>query len=222
MLAAETKEKAIILRMRGRSLKEISEELQISKGTASIWLRDLKLSPSALKVLRKKRENGRKKGNDTQKEKYLQKEKDIRVLVARYIDETSFSQEQAKGVCALLYGCEGAKNDTRAAFINSDPDLIRFFLILFRKAFPVDEKKFRVLMQLHEYHNEKQQLRFWASITGIREEQFSKTFQKKNGKKNIREGYQGCISVRYNSADVQKELISVYREILKRGQEVIK
>lgn len=218
MIVDKTKEKAIILRKQGSSLREISEVLKVSKSTASLWLRDVRLSSLALKILEEKKTNGRKKGNDRQKEKSLRKEKDIRVLVMQYLDATSFYQEQAKGLCALLYGCEGAKNDTRAAFTNSDPGLIRFFLILFRKAFPVDERKFRVQMHLHEYHDEKRQLKFWSDVTDISEKQFSKTFQKKNGKRNVREGYRGCISVRYNSADVQKELISIYREILKRGQ----
>lgn len=222
MVADKIKEEAIILRRRGSSLREISETLKVSKSTASLWLRDLKLSSSAFKILEEKKTNGRRKGSDTQKEKLRQKKRDMHVLAARYALEIPFSQEQAKGLCALLYGCEGTKNGTRAAFINSDPDLIRFFLILFRKSFTVDEKKFRVQMHLHEYHNEKQQLKFWVGVTGICEEQFSKTFQKKNGKKNIREGYQGCISVRYNSADIQRELVNVYRAILKRGQRVIK
>lgn len=222
MVADKIKEEAIILRKRGSSLREISETLKISKSTASLWLRDVELSSSALKTLEEKKTNGRRKGNDTQKEKFLQKEKDIHDLAVRYTEETLFSQEQAKGLCALLYGCEGTKHGTRAAFVNSDSDLIRFFLALFRKSFTVDEKKFRVQMHLHEYHNEKQQLKFWAGVTSICEEQFSKTFQKKNGGKNIREGYQGCISVRYNSADVQRELVSVYREILRQGQGVIR
>lgn len=222
MITNRIKEKAIILRKHGSSLREISETLEISKSTASLWLRDLKLSSLALKTLEEKKIDGRKKGNDRQKEKSLQKEKNIRILAAQYLDTNSFSREQAKGLCALLYGCEGTKNDTRAAFINSDPRLIRFFLILFRRGFFLDEKKFRVQMHLHEYHSEKVQLKFWANVTGISEKQFSRTFQKKNGKKNIREGYQGCISVRYNSADVQKELIGVYREILKRGERIIK
>lgn len=216
------KEEAIILRGQGNSLREISETLKISKSTASLWLRDVKLSSSALKILENKKTNGRRKGSDAQKEKLRHKMRDMHMLATRYAEEVPFSQEQAKGICALLYGCEGAKNDTRAAFINSDPDLIRLFLVLFRKSFTIDEKKFRVQMHLHEYHNEKQQLKFWTGVTGICEKQFSKTFQKKNGKKNIREGYQGCISVRYNSADVQRELVNVYRAILKRGQEIIK
>ena len=217
-----TKEEAILLRKRGSSLKEISEILKISKSTAGLWLREVALSPSARKTLREKQENGRKKGNAAQKEKSVQKVKRIDAIAVQYMNRTPFSQEQAKGMCALLYGCEGTKNGTRVAFINSDPDLIRFFLTLFRIAFTVDEKKFRVVMQLHGYHKERQQLRFWASVTGICEKQFSKTFQKKNGKRNIRDGYQGCISVRYNSADVQRELVSVYREILRRGQKAIR
>jgi len=222
MIENKIKERAILLRQGGSSLNEISEALNVSKSTASLWLRNLKLPSLAIKILQDKRNDGRKKGSDRQREKSLQRQDGISALAAQYLDVTSFSEEQTKGLCALLYGCEGAKNDTRAAFINSDPELIRFFLLLFRQAFRVDEKKFRVQMHLHEYHNGKQQLRFWADVTGIPKEQFSKVFQKKNGKKNIREGYQGCISVRYNSADIQRELVSVYREILKRGQGVIK
>lgn len=222
MIENEIKERAILLRQGGSSLSEISEALKISKSAASLWLRNLALPPLAIKILQNKRNDGRKQGSDRQREKSLQRQDSISVLAVQYLDVTSFSEEQAKGLCALLYGCEGTKNGTRVAFINSDPDLIRFFLLLFRRSFPVDERKFRVQMHLHEYHHEKQQLKFWASVTGVSTEQFSKTFQKKNGKKNIRVGYQGCISVRYNSADVQRELVSVYREILKRGGAIIK
>lgn len=207
---------AIFLRQQGFSLREISEQLKISKSTASIWLRKLKLSQKAQKALRRKGELGRSKGNKTIREKNLQKSLCIDASVGEYLAHPPFQSWQAKAICAFLYGCEGAKNERRVVFINSDPDLIRFFLILLRRAFFVDEGKFRILMHLHEYHDEKIQKRFWSGITGISEEQFSKTYQKKNGKKVIREGYQGCISVRYNSGAIQKELVRTYREMLKR------
>ncbi|OGI15450.1 MAG: hypothetical protein A2878_01560 [Candidatus Moranbacteria bacterium RIFCSPHIGHO2_01_FULL_54_31] len=217
MIAVGVKEKAIILRKRGSSLKEISDRLKVSKSTASLWLRNVKLSSSALKTLEEKKQNGRKRGNARQIEKSIENVRDIRDSVTRYLRVTPFSKEQAKGFCALLYGCEGSKNETgRMAFINSDPALITFFLHLFRLAFEVNEKKFRVLMHLHQYHDEKKQKKFWSEITGIPSEQFSKTYQKPNGQKNIREGYQGCVSVRYNSASVQKELVILYREMIEQ------
>ncbi len=208
--------KAIFLRQQGHSLREISEQLKISKSTASIWLRTLKLSQKAQKILRRKGELGRIRGNKTIREKSLQKSLCIDASVGEYLAHPPFQSWQAKAICAFLYGCEGAKNERRVVFINSDPDLIHFFLMLLRRAFPLNEGNFRVLMHLHEYHDEKIQKRFWAGITGIPEEQFSKTYQKKNGKKIIREGYQGCISVRYNSGPIQKELVKIYREMLKR------
>ncbi|NQU83696.1 MAG: hypothetical protein HQ536_03210, partial [Parcubacteria group bacterium] len=48
------KEKAIKLRKKGYSLKEISEKLKIAKGTASIWLNDVKLSQKAQERLQKR------------------------------------------------------------------------------------------------------------------------------------------------------------------------
>lgn len=217
MIATGIKEQATILRKQGSSLREISDTLKISKSTASLWLRGLTFSSVALKILEEKKQNGRKKGNARQIEKSLENVKNIRDSVAQYLRVTSFSKEQAKGFCALLYGCEGSKNETgRMAFINSDPDLVAFFLHLFRLAFEVNESKFRVLMHLHQYHDEKRQKKFWSDITGIPCEQFSKTYQKPHGQKNIREGYQGCVSVRYNSASVQKELVILYREMIEQ------
>ena len=221
MITSEKKEKAILLRKHGDSLREISEKLKVSKSTASLWLRDLKLSSSALKTLEEKKQNGRKKGNAKQKQKSLQREKDIHDSVVQYLGATPFSKKQAKGLSALLYGCEGSKNETgRMVFINSDPILISFFLQLFRLAFKVNERKFRVLMHLHPYHNEKKQKKFWSEITGVSSKQFSKAYRKSNGKKNIREGYQGCVSVRYNSGAIQRELAMLYKEMIKRRYNV--
>jgi orotate phosphoribosyltransferase-like protein len=54
-LPQETKEKAIKLRKNGYSLKEISEKLNIAKSTASVWLRNIKLTQKAKKRLKKRK-----------------------------------------------------------------------------------------------------------------------------------------------------------------------
>lgn len=182
----------------------------------------MNLSAEAKDVLREKQVLGRKKGNDVLARRAVLNSEKIDASVKEYLGGISFHPEQAKALCALLYGCEGSKREKgKLAFINSDPELVRFFLFLFRQAFSANEEKFRVLMHLHEYHDENEQKRFWSEVTDIPRKQFLKTYQKQNGKKIIRDGYQGCVSVRYNSGSIQKELVGIYREMLVRGKSMI-
>jgi hypothetical protein len=113
-----------------------------------------------------------------------------------------------KFICALIYYCEGAKDKTGGVgFTNSDPKLIKVFLMLLRNNYNIDESKFRICMHLHEYHNFEQQIKFWSKVTNIKKGQFIKPYNKPNTGKRIKEGYQGCLSVKYHSSDLQKQLL---------------
>ena len=93
-------------------------------------------------------------------------------------ENINLSSESILLFCALIYQCEGSK-DIRDSitFTNSDPNLIKTFLFLLRKSFDLDEKKLKILMHLHKYHNEKIQKSFWSKITRVPEEQFNKTYR---------------------------------------------
>ncbi len=214
-LSEDKKKKAHTLRSQGQSLSEIASELSIAKSTASLWLRDVVLSKTAKEIIAEKQFNGRLEGR-----KIIEAERNsilehIDQKSTLYIQRNKPKSQQYKAILALLYGCEGVKrSDGRVVFVNSDPELIGYFISLLRKAFTIDESKFRILMHLHGYHNEKKQKAFWSKITAISENQFSRTFWKSEGKKNKREGYQGCISLRYNDKSVQTELVMVYRKLL--------
>jgi len=54
---AHIKQKAIDLRLKGNSLLEISQKLNIAKSTASVWLKNVKLSKQIKKQLEQKRQN---------------------------------------------------------------------------------------------------------------------------------------------------------------------
>lgn len=51
----DIKEKAIHLRKSGYSLKEIAQKLDIAKSTASMWLDNILIPPSAQKRLQKRK-----------------------------------------------------------------------------------------------------------------------------------------------------------------------
>jgi len=130
------------------------------------------------------------------------------LLADNLISKVDKNEYNLKLFCALLYWCEGSKGSNDVRFTNSDPLLIKTFINVFRKSFIIDENKFRILMHLHGYHDENTQKKFWSNITKIYN--FQKTYHKLNSKKRIKEGYQGCITIKYYDVKVLKELKAIY------------
>lgn len=204
------KDKAISLRKKGFSLKEISEKLKIAKSTASDWLKNVPLNQEAQERLKKKQILGQYKTQLINKQKRIK-------LLKKYLNESNkqlkriiFTKDIYQLFCALFYWCEGNKRDSFIRFTNSDPKMIRNFLTLLRKSFLLDEKKFRALLHLHSYHNEKKQKEFWSKITQIPISQFNRSYLKKNTQKRLRKNYPGCIAISYYDAKIVKKLISLY------------
>lgn len=207
-------EKARRLRADGYSFKEISENLGISKSTASIWLRHVELSNKAKERINNLGICGRTKALATNKRK---KEIEDAVIIDKVKGHLINAKIDLKIACSLLYWGEGAKHKLNSAvsFTNADPEMISYFLYVFRNSFDLDEKKFRALIHLHEYHNVKKQLKFWSNITKIPINQFYKPYLKKNTGKNKKENYPGCINIRYSDSRIYRELIFTIRKLLK-------
>jgi len=211
-LPIKIKERAFKLRTDGYSVKEIADKLHIAKSTSSLWVRNIKLNQEAQKRLEARKLLGYYRGGLTWQKKRIEAEKQRRILVLKVVNRIKKDSNHLKIYCALLYWCEGGKNEKDSLrFINSDPALIRTFLTLFRKSFITNHKKFRVLLHLHEYHNEKRQKEFWSSLTKIPKNQFLKSFRKQHTAKRIKENYPGCATIYYYDVRLARELRSLYK-----------
>lgn len=210
MIRPEIRGKAVALRKQGHSLSEISERLRISQSTVSLWLRNIALSEEAKRRIHKLSVDGRKKAIETNRKK---REAEDRVILEKVENFFLLGQRKvdSKIACALLYWGEGTKyeGNKSVSFMNADPEMIRYFLRVFRDAFHLNEKKFRALIHLHEYHNEERQLKFWSTLTNIPLSQFNRSYLKKNTGKSQRTDYPGCISIRYSDNKIYKELMLI-------------
>jgi len=121
------------------------------------------------------------------------------------------STTSAKIFCALLYVCEGARYPTANAisFTNSDIELVKLFIKLFRIGFKPNNKKFRIHLQLHTTHNVRKTFNFWSKILKIPTNQFYKPTITKPTKRMKRKNYQGTCSVRYHDFKIFHELMGV-------------
>lgn len=213
MFRNETKEQAASLRQKGRSLEEIATKLKVSKPTLSVWLKDIVLTVEAKERLLERQRRGRKKVSQILRNRRLDRissAKDSARSVIAAIPLTSI--EQDKLMCALIYYCEGAKSDQRVAFTNSDPELLRAFLDLLRRTFKIDESRLRSHLHLHSYHDEKVQKDFWSKALKIPEKNFIKIYRKREGGLFKKEGYPGCVTVRYHDAAIARELLEIARQ----------
>lgn len=199
------------MRSRGFSLSEIANKFNVAKSTVSSWVKGIKLNDEAIARIEKRSEKGVQKALLTNKIKRENVLKEIELLTKLNIDSIHFDKNIHKLLCALLFWCEGEKRFSYVAFINSDPILTGTFLKLLRSSFEIDERKFRLCLHLHSYHNEEKQKKFWSKITGISQKQFYKVYKKNNGNKNVRENYPGCASIRYYDYKIALELGSIYK-----------
>lgn len=209
-MKTDLKIKAIKLRKEGYSINELHKNLSVSKSTLSLWFQNIELSKKAKKRLFKNYTKGQVASQKIIKEKTKQKNIQANNFAFNLLSKVNLSTDNALLLCSLIYQCEGSKNiRDYVTFTNSDPDLIKTFLFLFRSSFILNENKFRVLMHLHKYHDENKQKDFWSKATGISKEQFNNTYFKPSSAKYKKEGYQGCIQVSYNDVAIGRQLYSV-------------
>lgn len=173
------KTKAIKLRKMGKSYGEILKQVDVSKGTLSVWLRDIKLTPKQKERLYKTlRRKNAYKGAKAQQEKRIKR---TRQIIAKSKKEiVGFSKNLLFLAGLMLQWAEGDKSDEkeRVKFSNSDPAMIKFMMRWFRKICKVPEEKFRVALHIHTLHCRKDIENYWSKITGIPLSQFHKTLIK--------------------------------------------
>ena len=96
-----------------------------------------------------------------------------------------------------MYWAEGSKDKPyarreRVQFINSDPDVIGFFL-RWLDGLGVERRRLRFCLSIHETADIEGALTFWAGLVGVRPDTFGKTLVKRHkpttARKNVGESY---------------------------------
>jgi len=183
MARIKDREKALTLRLKGKSYSEIKNELGVSKSTLSYWLCDYPLSPERIKQLRdwnpRRIENFRNtmrlKKEKRLEEIYKKVAKDIRTLTKRELFITGF----------FLYWAEGTKNTgSELSFANTDPTMIKFF-IKWLNLMGVETNRLKARLHLYSDMNTKKEIAFWSLETGIPIGSFWKPYIKKTRKYRI-------------------------------------
>ncbi len=196
------------LRRNGHSLREISEKLSISKSTASLWLKNISISKKGLRRLDMLSEQGRGKAKLILRKRRVEHLRIISDRCKALKEGKNYNKQDLKVFLALLYWGEGAKTGRRIVFMNSDPVLICTYLGIFRKAYKLNEDLFRAVLHLHSYHDKDEMIRYWSKLTKISKNRIS-IYKKKNSGIRKKDGYMGCISIRYGDSRILDEIFII-------------
>lgn len=209
------REKAIHLRQNGKSIKNIARELYVSKSSASLWCRDVKLTSAQIKKLHgdmiRGSYAGRIQGAKIQHEKRIERERRAEIIGIKKIGKLS-KRDLLIALTALYWG-EGSKKKRELFIVNSDPDMVRFLLRLFRELFGIRDDRFILGVGINIVHKNRdgEIKKYWSKVTGISAERFRKTIftRVKNKKKYKNFGnYYGMLRINVSKS------IDIYNEIM--------
>lgn len=206
--------KARDLRAKGHTYAEIAAELGVSKGSVSLWVRDMP-RPGRLSYEECRRRNAEGVSAYWRAEQLRRevRRQAVRDSAAGEIGELSEREILIGG--AIAYWCEGAKSkphrrSEQLSFINSDPRLISFYLKFLATA-GVTPDRLICRMYIHETADVAAAQRFWVDLTGLPEEQFRQATLKRHSPKTIRkntgEDYHGCLVINVRqSAELYRQV----------------
>lgn len=219
MAKSELQLKALSLRRSGESIKDISKNLGIPLSTASVWLRDIELTPQQKERLKRKQiaagHKGRLIGAEANKQKRLDRLSLAKEEANERID--NFSNQELFLVGLGLYWGEGAKKGTGSlAVINSDPKIISLMSRWFVECLGVEEVRFMPRVFINNTHQDREPaiIQFWSEILNIPSSQFRRTIYRDNGKKiyENHDMYYGVLALRIAKGTDLKYKILAYIE----------
>lgn len=194
------REQARRRRSEGATLTQIADELGVSKGSVSMWCRDVEFEPTP-----------RLRGHPSQREHPARAVRLRDAEVARDEAETIVGSINERDL--LMYGLglyhgEGAKTQRMVKLTNTSPTLLAVFVTWLRRFFAVDEKRLRVRLHLHDQIDECTAVAFWSHVLGIPADQFHQTHRvvaRSAGTKHPN----GCASVVYSDAAMHRRVIAL-------------
>jgi hypothetical protein len=217
------REKAIELRLQGRSYKEIRSLVGGSSSSMSLWLRDVPIPPEHQHRIRKRSAEARKKTGAALHRRRLEKQARIRREAATEMGVVTQRDLFIAGVA--IYAAEGSKQKpwqtgSNTVLINSDPRMILLFL-RWLALLGIDRPSLTFRVAIHESADHSAAVSYWARLVGVPEDRFLRTTLKRGNPKTRRRNtgprYRGCLVVGVKRSTDLTRRIDGWFEALVRG-----
>ena len=211
------KTKAIALRKKGHSYKEIMAEVPVAKSSISLWLKDTPLTKSEKAVLKKRIDtnisNGRIKAAASARNNRLLREKQRLPAIIESFNK--FKNDPLFQLGIGLYWAEGAKNSGTTMFTNSDDAMIVIMLLWLEKFTLYKRVNLRYRLYIHKPYAHENCEQWWADKLSVPLTTFTKTTYKPTSKGiKIRQNYKGCLRIEVPKSTILLHTLKVWTRLL--------
>ena len=224
MAKTALREKVRKLRSRGKTYTEIQQALGISlpKSTLSDWCQGVILPDWYTAKIRDVNNKNFTKAQTIawaslrhKREMFLDKvRREAKVVIKK------LSLESLKIVLAMLYLGEGTKWKSHSGLMlgSSDITVVLLYTLLLKKCYKIKPSQLKCRISYRADQNIHELERYWASVTGILEENFYKTKPDPRtiGKKTEKTDYKGVCVISCAGSHIQLELEEIAELLLKK------
>ena len=212
MKVKEKEEARKLRKEKGWSLNKICKHLNVSKGSVSLWVRDIELTKKQSKELYKN--HGGKEGSLANKESGLKKRLEYQEFGRKIIKDGKYDLDFIAGLS--LYWAEGAKSRNSCRFGTMDRHMNLFFIDFLKKYFNVKNED--ICLTIHtSIENGKSEdfyKKEWLKYLKLPKECLRKTvfdYRERNSKYD-REDYIGVANIVINKTEIVQKIFGAIQE----------
>lgn len=196
-------------------MKEIAQLVGCALSSVSYWTRDIKLTPEQCAQLRSRNPaiNGQlvAVANATRARARRTEFQQHGRRLARRSDQLHIAG-------CMLYWAEGSKSRNSVQFVNSDPEMVRFFVAFMRRHFNVADEAFRIDCNFFADHLERQHEieQFWLDTLRLPQSCLRKStvnvYSKYSQKKRTNRLPYGTVKVVVHSTEIVQGIYGAIQE----------
>ncbi|VVA44229.1 conserved hypothetical protein [Candidatus Roizmanbacteria bacterium] len=190
-----------LLRQKGYSLPEIKKVVNVGHGSVFRYIQGVEILPEYRKIWHSKR------GGSFKRMKLAEKKAEEKA--DEYI--VRLSEKEKLIFLSALYWGEGSKGDF--GLTNSDPDLIKVFVLGLKEVFKIRTDRLRISIRIYRDLDKDKCLKFWSKITEVPVSKFV-SVNVLDGKKNGKLLYGMCRVRVTKGADVLKYIRALKNRVV--------
>ncbi|MFM2424409.1 MAG: hypothetical protein RLZZ70_800 [Candidatus Parcubacteria bacterium] len=216
---------ALKLRRQGWSIKDIAKELQVSRGSASLWCQGIQLTSLQKEKLKAKQiaagSAGRQKGAEMNRKKRVDAIDEAGSWAEQKIKEVRRSNLFFLGIG--IYWGEGVKSRSgQAAVVNSDSRILKVMIRWFEECLQLSRSDFRPYVYIASQHKSREQIimKYWENELAIPREQFKSPIyleQRPKQRYENHDNYFGVVALRVvKSTNLKYRILALLKIVSKR------
>ena len=199
--------RARLLRAEGWTLAAIAREVGASKGSVSVWVRDV-----AFDAVPSRRAARHRAPNALERRKA---DEIATLLDAGRSRVGHLSDRDLLIAGTALYAGEGSKRDGAVCFTNADARMVRLFCWWLRRFFDIDEARLRMRLYLHAGLDLETATAYWSAVAGVPPTQFRAPYRAvPDPTRRATKHPMGIASVNYSCSKTHREVMGLVAALL--------